>query len=112
MTDTETPREFESLQEQDPWEDSDWLPSDTKILFPQDELTELMLEQPVSSVAVSRPAMIGPDDTMQDALFRMRQRHARALLVMEDDRLIGILTDRDFLNIAGELLDESFATDE
>ena len=95
MTDTETPREFESLQEQDPWEDSDWLPSDTKILFPQDELTELMLEQPVSSVAVSRPAMIGPDETMQDALFCMRQRHARALLVMEDDRLIGILTDRD-----------------
>ena len=87
--------EFETLQEQDPWQDADWLPSDTNILFPEDVLSELMLEQPVTTIAVSHPATIGPGESLQTALFRMRQRHARALLVVEDDKLIGILTDRD-----------------
>ena len=87
--------EFETLQEQDPWEDADWLPSDTNILFPQDVLSEVMLEQPVDSIAVRNPATIGPDESVQTAIFRMRQRHARALLVVDGGKLIGILTDRD-----------------
>jgi len=53
------------------------------------------LETPVSTVAIQEPVRIGPDETMDRALFRMRQRHIRALLVMEGERLLGIVTDRD-----------------
>jgi CBS domain-containing protein len=87
--------EYEPRQDADPWEDADWIPSDAQALFPEDELSELMLEQPISSIAVSDPASVDIDDTLQQALFRMRQRHARALLVLENGRLAGILTDRD-----------------
>lgn len=87
--------EFHTMQERNPWEDSDWIPSDSQILLPRDELSELMLEQSVSSVAVNHPATIGPDDPLRMALFRMRQRHARALLVVERGVLVGIVTDRD-----------------
>lgn len=87
--------EFHTMQERNPWEDSDWIPSDSQILLPRDELGELMLERTVSSIAVSNPATIGPDDQLKMALFRMRQRHARALLVVEHGALVGIVTDRD-----------------
>jgi CBS domain-containing protein len=95
MSTGQGPREYEPIQETDPWEDADWIPSDAQAVFPEDELSELMLERPISSIALSDPASVEPDDSVRHALFRMRQRHARALLVLEGDRLIGILTDRD-----------------
>ena len=42
----------------------------------------------------------------------LRQHRISALPVVRDDQLVGIITERDFLNIAGELLDESFGADE
>ena len=38
----------------------------------------------------------------------MHWHRISALPVVRDDQLVGIITERDFLNIAGELLDESF----
>ncbi|MEE9277170.1 MAG: CBS domain-containing protein [Dehalococcoidia bacterium] len=87
--------EYQPLSERDPWEDSDWMPSDAVVLLPKDALSELLLETPVSDIAIADPAAISPDATMAQAIFRMRQRHVRALLVMEAGRLLGILTDRD-----------------
>ena len=42
-----------------------------------------------------------------EAVQRMCQHRISALPVVCDDQLVGIITERDFLNIAGELLDES-----
>ena len=39
---------------------------------------------------------------------RMRQHRISALPVVRGNQLVGIITERHFLNIAGELLDESF----
>ncbi|HJN93570.1 MAG TPA: CBS domain-containing protein [Dehalococcoidia bacterium] len=91
----QTSREYAPRQESDPWEDADWIPSDAQVIFPEDELSELMLERPISSIALSEPASVDADDSVRHALFRMRQRHARALLVLDGGELVGILTDRD-----------------
>ena len=39
---------------------------------------------------------VGPDDTVFDALETMAEHNIGALLVMEDDDLVGILSERDY----------------
>ncbi len=39
---------------------------------------------------------VGPDDTVFDALETMADHNIGALLVMEDDDLVGILSERDY----------------
>jgi acetoin utilization protein AcuB len=41
------------------------------------------------------PIFVGPDTTVLEARQLMQERRIRHLLVMEDDRLVGIVTDRD-----------------
>lgn len=43
----------------------------------------------------SRVISIGSADTVVDALQRMRDHRVRAVLVMDDDRLVGIITQGD-----------------
>jgi len=42
-------------------------------------------------------ARIGPEATVSEAARRMRERHVAALLVMEGERLVGIVTERDIV---------------
>ncbi len=42
---------------------------------------------------------ISPDSTVADAARLMQQRHQSAVVVLEDDRLVGILTERDLLTV-------------
>lgn len=39
---------------------------------------------------------IGPDASMLDAIKRMAEHHIGALLVMREDELLGIVTERDY----------------
>ena len=39
---------------------------------------------------------IGPDDTVFDAVQRMKQHNIGALLVTEGDELVGLITERDY----------------
>jgi len=39
---------------------------------------------------------IGPDDTVHEALKRMAEANVGALLVLDDDRLVGIMSERDY----------------
>ncbi len=43
-----------------------------------------------------------PDDTLAEASAKMWQQQTGSLLIMEDDRLIGIVTERDLLRAVGE----------
>ena len=88
-------QEYLPIQDADPWEDSDWIPSDAKILLPERALEALVLETPVSAIAIPDPVTIDAEATMQAALFRMRQRQVRALLVMEAKQPVGVVTDHD-----------------
>ncbi|HXV75010.1 MAG TPA: CBS domain-containing protein [Candidatus Polarisedimenticolaceae bacterium] len=62
-------------------------------------------------VAVSRlmkrdPITISPDQSILDAITTMRENKIAALPVVKDGRLLGIITERDFMNMAAELLYE------
>lgn len=87
--------QYTALHEENPWEDSDWIPSDAEILLPRDRLEHLLLEVPVSDIYVDEVISVAPDDTVETALWRMRQRHVRALLVIEGEALVGIVSERD-----------------
>jgi CBS domain-containing protein len=39
---------------------------------------------------------VSPSDTVFDAIVRMDDKRVGALLVMDDDRLVGILSERDY----------------
>jgi CBS domain-containing protein len=40
---------------------------------------------------------VSPATTIMEAVIRMNDRHIGSLLIMEDDRLVGIFTERDVL---------------
>ncbi len=44
------------------------------------------------------PEIVGvaPDDTVYEALRRMADRNIGAVVVMDDDRLVGIMSERDY----------------
>lgn len=43
-----------------------------------------------------------PDDTLAEAAAKMWQQQTGSLLVMEGNRLVGIVTERDLLRVVGE----------
>lgn len=43
-----------------------------------------------------------PDDVLSDASAKMWQQQTGSLLIIEDDRLIGIVTERDLLRVIAE----------
>jgi CBS domain-containing protein len=51
----------------------------------------------VRDAMTRRAETIGPEETLQAAASRMRELDVGALVVHEDDRAIGILTDRDIV---------------
>ncbi len=79
-------------------------------------LTESSLDDrgntPIREIMIRDPISIAPEQPSMEAVQRMRRHRISALPVVRDDQLVGIITERDFLNIAGELLDESFSGDD
>ncbi len=49
----------------------------------------------VASIMTSDPAVSHPDESLRVAIEKMRARNCRRLPVLEDGKLIGIITDRD-----------------
>ena len=55
-----------------------------------------MLDEPLVEQVMSRdPSTVAPGDSIRVAIDRMRERNCRRLPVMEEGRLVGIVTDRD-----------------
>lgn len=54
----------------------------------------------VGQVMMADPIRLGPDRPIQDALDLMNRHRVGAVLVVEEERLIGIFTERDFLRRA------------
>jgi CBS domain-containing protein len=52
------------------------------------------------------PDTVTPETTTQAAILLMKERRIGSLPVVKDGRLIGIVTERDFMDIASELLEE------
>ena len=73
-----------------------------------------LLEGKATTVAVSEvmkrdPLTISPETTTLRAIQIMRQHKIGCLPVVKDDKLVGVLTERDFMDVAAELLEQNLS---
>lgn len=52
------------------------------------------------------PVTVSPEASILEAIGLMRENRIAALPVVKDQKLMGIITERDFMNMAAELLEE------
>jgi CBS domain-containing protein/gamma-glutamyl:cysteine ligase YbdK (ATP-grasp superfamily) len=62
---------------------------------------------PVKDIMVEEPISVSPERPTLEAVEMMREHEIGALPVVREDRLVGIITERDFIQIAGNLLDDT-----
>ena len=79
----------------------DWIEEDLQ-LTSDDEgaprvLDRRMLHEPIRRLEPRRPFSLPPGASVRDAIRTMREHRIGCLLVVEGDRLVGILTERDLL---------------
>ena len=67
---------------------------------------------PVSEIMVAEPISVSPECPTPDAVELMREHEIGALPVVREDRLVGIITEQDFIEIAGSLLDDTLGLDD
>ena len=80
-------------------------------------LLRLMAEQrgsgqnlPVKDVMTRDLITVSPDTPAIEAIRKMRDLKIGSLPVLRDGRLIGIITEKDFIEIAGRILDHGVAS--
>ena len=61
---------------------------------------------PVKEVMVRDPITIGPETSTIEAIELMRTNRVSCLPVVKDGKLIGIVSERDFMPMARQLLEE------
>lgn len=59
----------------------------------------------VSSVMNPKPTTVSPETSMFDAINLLRTKEVDCLPVVKENRLIGIVTEHDFVHIAARLLE-------
>ncbi len=64
---------------------------------------------PVRDIMVEDPISVSPERPTLEAVQMMREHQIGALPVVREDRLVGIITERDFIQIAGNLLDDTLS---
>ncbi len=67
---------------------------------------------PVGDIMVEDPISVSPDRPTLEAVELMREHEIGALPVVREERLVGIITEQDFIQIAGNILDETLGLDE
>jgi len=63
-----------------------------------------------SEVMVANPVTISPEASTLEAIELMRRHRIGCLPVVKDERLVGVVTERDFMNVAAEMLSEQIET--
>ena len=79
-------------------------------LLEEDEiaLTDKSLESRIRSLSLRKPVVVSCGTSVQKGIDKMLARHIGCILVVNDNQLAGIFTERDaLLKIAGENLDLS-----
>ncbi len=66
-----------------------------KNMSPQDQALEVERVKKFESGIILNPVTMSPDQTLLEALRCMRERNISGLPIVEGDRLVGILTNRD-----------------
>ncbi len=60
----------------------------------------------VSEVMRQNPVTVPPEASTLEAIELMRQHRVGCLPVVKDDRLVGMVTERDFMNVSAQLLEQ------
>lgn len=63
-----------------------------------------MRELPVRDIMIVDPFTIAPDEPTKEAIALMRERRISALPVVRDRQVVGIITERHFLDLARDVL--------
>ena len=67
------------------------------------------MDLPVKAIMRRDPVTVTPETSTMEAIRIMREMKIGSLPVVRDGRLIGIITEKDFLEFAGHILDENMA---
>ena len=67
---------------------------------------------PVAAIMVRDPLTVPPETPTLDAIALMRREKVDCLPVVKDGHLVGIVTERDFINLAARLLEQKLAKSE
>ena len=62
-------------------------------------------KEPVRLIMKPHPITVTPETLTVEAIALMRRERIGCLPVVQEDRLVGIVTDRDFMEISGHLLE-------
>jgi CBS domain-containing protein len=72
----------------------------------QEEYNEIFEKTPIAKAMTKNPLTIAPDTPVADAVQILHGKKIGALLVVENEKLVGILTISDMLGLLCELLDK------
>ena len=66
----------------------------------------------ITEIMNSDPIVVGPQTSTVEAMSIMRQHDISCLPVVKDGRLVGMISEHDYLGIAGQLLEEQLRNSE
>ena len=80
----------------------DWIEDDLNLLSSTEDqpprvLDQRMIREPIRLLAPRRPVALPPSATVEDVVGTMREHRIGCVLVVDADRLLGIITERDIL---------------
>jgi len=70
-------------------------------------MREGAVDVPVRDIMISNPFSVSPETQTREAIHLMRTKGISALPVVRDGQVVGIITENDFIRLAGKLLDEN-----
>jgi len=70
----------------------------------QDDFNRVMEETPISRIMIQNPMTIAPDTSLLEAAETLHATKYGALPVVEDGKVVGILTDNDLIRTLVEIL--------
>jgi CBS domain-containing protein len=62
----------------------------------------------VQDIMLKEPISVSPNMGIIQAMHLMRQKRVACLPVTKDGKLVGLVTERDFLDVAGRLFEEQY----
>ena len=65
---------------------------------PRKRLDEQALHEPIRLLPYTPPVCVSPQTSVAEAVRAMKEKEIGGILVEEDERLVGIFTERDLLN--------------
>ncbi len=84
----------------------EWLEEDLSLLTGGGQaprvLDQRMIREPIRYLAPRPPVCVAPTDTVIDTIRMMREHRIGCVLVIERERLLGIVTERDFIMKLGQ----------